>query len=316
MSFDLVSACKLFTASIFGDPEKKHTSIDVQLTPELAHQIVTKYNYANQRPFSKKHASILAAAMSEDKFREFTPIDFAVMDDVPHLINGQHTLHALKISKKTIWLTLNLHKVNTKEDIEFLYSKYDIGRTRSLRDTMGSLGDDLGLNRRQLDVLGMATQFIQQGFKPKLKGEDPTKLFEFKDFELRKTAMVSWAEEAVAYFNCVDPAPTPNRVLFYRGAVAAVGLITLRYSKEKALTFWNTAALDELMLNVDPRRALITWLRNNNSAGRGQYLQHRAAISSWNSYYKGKINAKVRGDTDGVLQILGSPIILPAKSRT
>jgi hypothetical protein len=302
MSFKLLDVAEEFYMK--GD---RHLAVNAQIAPEVAVNIVTQYNYENQRPHSKNHVLVLAEAMRRGEFREFTSIDFAVLDGVPHLINGQHTLRAVSAAKKPIWLSIHLHKVGSAQDIEALYSKYDIGRTRSLRDAMGVIGEELGLSVKERDALAVAVGWINGGFRPYAGNDDPVRIYEAKDFELKKSLMRDWADEAASFFGCINPAPGFNKSLFYRGAVLAVALVTFRYSKEKAAEFWSGAAIDDGLRNGDARKALINWLRNN-PVGKAQTMQHRAAIACWNSWFKEKNLTKVYPDTGASLKILGSPI--------
>lgn len=302
MSFNLLDLTKEFFQK--GD---RHLAANAEITPDVAVNLVTKYNYENQRPPSKKHVMVLAETMRRGEFREFTSIDFAVLDGIPHLINGQHTLHAISVAKKPIWLSIHLHRVSSKQEIEDRYSKYDIGRTRSLRDVMGDIGEELGLTVKERDALAVAVGWINGGFRPYSGNDDAIRIYEAKNFELKKSMMREWAREASAFFGCINPAPGFNKALFYRGAVLAVALITLRHSKEKALEFWSGSAIDDGLRNGDPRKALINWLRNN-PVGKTQTMQHRAAIACWNAWFKEKNLTKVYPDTGASLNILGTPI--------
>lgn len=296
----------LHEAKSFFQKGSRHLAINAEITPEAAISIVTKYNYENQRPHSKKHVLVLAEAIRRGEFREFTSIDFAVIEGIPHLINGQHTLRAISAAKIPIWLSIHLHKVGSIPDIEALYSKYDIGRTRSLRDAMGVIGEELGLSGKERDALAVAVGWINGGFRPYAGNDDPVRIYEAKNFELKKSLMRDWADEAITYFGCINLAPGFNKSLFYRGAVLAAALITFRHSKERAVEFWGGAAIDDGLRNGDARKALINWLRNN-PVGKAQTMQHRAAIACWNSWFKEKNLTKVYPDTGASLKILGSP---------
>jgi hypothetical protein len=286
---------------------QRHLAINHQLLPDEALSVVSNYNYANQRPHSKSHTLVLAEAMRRGEFREFTSIDFAVLDGVPHLINGQHTLRAVVSAKKPIWLSIHFHKVDSSRDIEALYSKYDIGRTRSLRDAMGVIGEELGFTVKERDALAVAVGWINLGFRMYSGKDDPVRIFEAKDFELKKSLMRDWAVEASRFFGCIKTAPGFNKALYFRGAVLAVALITLRYNEEKAVEFWSGSALDDGLRNGDPRKALINWLRNN-PVGKAPHMQHRAVMACWNSWFKEKSLTKVYPDAGSSLTILGSPI--------
>ena len=307
MALDLLTLCAEFT----GNPKARYHSVAAPITPAEATIVIENYNYVNQRPFSKKHVDILAIAMENKQFREFTPVDFAVLDGKPHLINGQHTLRALVKSKIPLNLAINLHKTDDLATVESLYGKYDIGRTRSLRDTFGSLGAEMALAPRELTAVGVAVSLIMRGFKPIGGADTAIKQYERKNFDNIKAVMKTWEEEAKAYFACMAPASNFNKLLFMRGSVIAIGLLTFRHNKEKATEFWSAAVLDDGLRNEDPRRALISWLRNNGVMSKYGQVQYKAAAICWNAFFRGKQLTRVHANADGPLQVLGTPVELP-----
>ena len=109
-----------------------HIALNAFVAPAAATEIVTEFNYKNRRPLSKKHVSVLAEAIKRDDFREYTSIDFAVLNNEPILINGQHTLRAIASAEKPFWLCVHLYKVENEAEVERLYTKYDIGRGHHL----------------------------------------------------------------------------------------------------------------------------------------------------------------------------------------
>lgn len=302
MHFNLLEEVKKFDAE-----GGRHLVIDVEVSRKIALSILEQYNYQGQRPRNQKHVAVLAEAMRRNEFREFTPIDFAVLNDTPHLVNGQHTLQAVSDVNKSIWLSFKFQKVNSAQDIEDIYSKFDIGRTRSMRDVMGTIGEELSLSVKERDALGGAVGWINRGLRPMHGHMNAVALYESRDFELKKSLMRAWSSEASTFFRCIDAAPGFNKNLFYRSAVLAVALITIRYDKERAVNFWAEAAIDDGLRNGDPRKALINWLRNN-PCGKAINMQHRAAIACWNAWFKEKSLVKVYPNSDVSLKILGTPI--------
>lgn len=172
---------------------------------------------------------------------------------------------------------------------------------------MGDIGSELGLSVKERDALAVAVSFINDGFRSRGGGDDPTRICELRDFELKKSLMREWASEASDFFGCIKPAPGFNKSLFYRSAVLAVALVTFRHCADKAAGFWSGAAIDDGLRNGDARKTLITWLRNN-PVGRSQLAQHRAAIACWNAWCRGSSLSKVYPSTDASLKISGTPI--------
>ena len=304
MAFDLLE-----NATDFQLSGEEHVAYNVEMHPDNALHIVENYNYKNQRRYNQNQGLLLTEVIKQGDFRAYTPIDFAVCDGVPHLVNGQHTLRAIFMSKQPVWLCVHFHRKNSLAEIHSLYSKYDtsVGRQRGLRDVVGELGDELGLNNRESDSLGVAVYYLHDGFRIVGGNDSPDRRYAKKNFELRKELMREWCPEAKMYFKCIKEAGVSDKALFYRSAIMAVALLTLREQPEKALPFWQGVAEDDGLRKGDPRKALINWLRHNDSTRYG-YLQHRAASACWNAWYTDRQLTKVYPKTDGALKICGTPI--------
>lgn len=266
-----------------------HASYDICVTPETAAEIVGQFNYEHQRPCSKRHVMILAEAMKKNSFRSYTEISFAVLNGKPILINGQHTLTALGLSRDPLWLTFKFYLTESPKEIESLYSTMDVGRTRSARDAMGAIGLELSLASTERDRLAVAVLFIHNGFQHIGGNLSAAKAYESKNFELRKDLMRQWSSEAVTYFSCLNSPNVPrvNKELFFRSSVVAMGLCTVRVNPAKAIEFWSTAVLDDGLRMGDPRKSLFNWLRAN-PVGNAVHKQHRAATLCWNAWCEGR----------------------------
>ena len=283
-----------------------HASHDVHVSPAVALELVSKFNYAHQRPCSKKHVMGLAEAMKRQEFRPYTEICFAVLDGQPILINGQHTLNALGLSRDPLWLSFKFYLTKNAKEIESLYSTMDVGRTRSARDAMGGIGEELNLATTERDRLGVAAVFIHNGFQFVGGNITAAKAYESKNFELRKELMRQWRDEAATYFSCINAANVPraNKEFFLRGSVVAIGLCTVRSNPKKAIEFWSTAVLDDGLRMGDPRKTLFNWLRAN-PVGSALHKQHRAATLCWNAWCEGRSLSNVYTATEKANSIFG-----------
>lgn len=315
-AFDVAQQIDMFSlsarATAFWLTGQRHQVADIHVCPGQAIEAATQYNYVNQRQYSRQHVLVLAEAMKRGEFREYTPIDFAVLDGVPHLVNGQHTLRAISHAGSPFWLSVHFHRVEDVSEIDALYSKYDIGKTRNIRDALHGIGDELGLTVKEREGLATAVNFINMGFRIYSGNDDPVRIFEAKDFEVKKRLMREWAEEAKLVFAEIAPAPGFNKQLFLRGAILAVALVTMRYQPDLAKPFWSGAAIDDGLRNGDPRKAFVNWLRNNK-VGTSMRFQHRAAIASWNAWFSGRTLSKVYPATEAALKIAGTAIEILSK---
>jgi hypothetical protein len=286
----------------FWKANTKHHAVDAVISPDYAWYMVTKHNYINQRAPSLKHAGTLSEAIRRGAFRNYTSIEFAILDGTPHLINGQHTLHAIAGAGKPVPLCIHFHRVANVQEIENLYSLYDNGRLRSIRDVSSKIGEELGLNVKERDVFAVAVNLINLGFT-KGGNDSPSQMFEAKNFEFRKQLMREYLQEAKTVFAAIQGAPAYNVKLFMRGPILGVAILTVKVDMDKATEFWRGAAMDDGLKSGDPRKALITWLRNQSKVQRQH--QHLAAIACWNAWFDGRPLTRVFATTESATKIKG-----------
>lgn len=292
------------TAQLIETEKILNYAPSAHVSPDQAFQWVTQFNYANQRDLKKSWVGTLAECMLRGKFASFTMITFAVLDGEPLLVNGQHTLHAIYQSNLTQTLMVQFRYVASHEELESLYSIFDIQRRRALRDQMGTIGADLNLSDGERNALAVAVKLLSLGMRPDFGRHDPHFQANLIDAEFIKAEMRSWAAESYKYFSFLRAAPASNRDIFMRSHVVAVALLTLRYCDAKAADFWTQACLDDGLRIGDPRKSLHNWLRSN-PVTKAQFQQHRAAIACWNAFYRGKELYRVMPSTDAALTALG-----------
>lgn len=300
--FNLASACRHLVSC--GERHQVHF---VRVRPEWALEWVEHNNYKQQRRLLPGHVPFLAEHMRRGTFRRLTEITFAVLDGRPALVNGQHTLRALHKNGEAFDLEVRLEEVDSEGQMEALYGRFDVGRKRSARDSMGSIGDELNLGEKERDTLAVAVKFLNNGMRYIGGKDSPAQRVEQSDPEFVKQLMREWRHEASAFFLSIAEAPLPNKVLFYRAGVVATALTTLRHQAEAAYVFWHDAAMDDGLRIGDPRKTLNNWLRAN-SVARARGLQHRAAAACWNAYMKGAALARVYTASAGARRLLGTPV--------
>lgn len=272
-------------AKAFGDSTEHHAFVDVYISPEAALDWVSKHNHVNQRRLSTLHVAEMAEAIRRGQFRQYTNISFAILNGEPLLVNGQHTLNAIYLSQLPIWLSVEFINVSDEKEVSELYSLYDNGRLRSFADNMGDIGTELELKTmRERNSLGAAVNMLNLDFANFNRNHSAVIAFESKSSELKKNLMRQWGVEARLYFDAIRGATVANKAAFYRSAVVAVALVTIRDQGEAALNFWREAAYDSGMMTSDPRKELANWLRSNPTT-KSQRTQHIAAINCWNAWF-------------------------------
>ena len=296
-------------AEIFFDSGAPYAAMPTWIEPAQAGEILRKYNYEKQRPLDRAHAEMLGLCMANGQFKKFTNIDFAVLDGEPILVNGQHTCWAIAKGSTAVPLAIQFHRVDDTAQLETLYSQYDNGRRRTLRDNMGAIGEELDMKSREFNQLGSAVRFLNHGFRHSNARDTANMLREAQDAEFIKSLMRNYASEGRMYFDAIGKAPGANSGLFFRHAVVAVGLVTFRFQPIAATEFWSAAALDDGLRVGDPCKSLINWLRLN-SVNRTKELQHRAAIACWNAHFAGRTLNRIYPATDASLRMAGTPLDL------
>jgi hypothetical protein len=306
VDFDLSNFSELFHQS-----GREHQSVDVVLTPELAEIWLGEFNYKGQRPRSAWNVNQIVQAIKRDRFNSYERITFAVLDGVPHLVDGQHRLAAISLCEKSIPVSVSLQRKGSEAEIEALYSTMDRGKVRNAIDTMGSIGEELGLVKADRNAYAIAVGVIHNDFKPLGTKSTAARSFESRDFELRKERMRAWSKECGIYFGLMNirEVSSQNKELFRRSGVIAVALTTLRACPSAAIAFWSEAMKDDGLRNGDPRKSLINWLRSN-PVGAFKEQQVRASIACWNAWYKESTLTKVFVQSEASLKILGTGIDL------
>ena len=240
-----------------------HRSRSENVSPSSAASWVAQFNYKRQRPLRPSLVTQYAQCISLGTFREHTPVSFAVLDETPILVNGQHTLSAVAQSGKPLLLQLELVKVNSFRDIPNLYGTFDIGRVRTTFDAIVGMHDELGIEKKESRSLSVAVKMLMLGLKARTQGISPMLERDIKDHALVQAFMRDWQKEACAYFSAIRPALGVDKEMFLRGAVVATALVTFRYHPDLAPGFWGTAAGDDGLRKGDPRKSLVSWLRAN-----------------------------------------------------
>ena len=287
-------------------PKDEHATRDILVTPDLAHDWVSRLNYVHQRPRSDSHVHDLAFAMTQGKFRAYSDVHFAMLNGHLHVVNGQHTLDAITKTRSQ-HLCVHVYRVPDAGALHALYCTFDIARRRSLRDAIIAVRDEVGLNKKQLEALGSAVKRIHVAFADAWHGtaNRPKEFHDNDDYMDVIARAMDWSADARAYFACIDPAPADNRSGFVVADVVAVGLITMRAQPQRAAEFWGPAALDDGLRIGDPRKKLLDWLRKSPTSTARRTDHHRAAIACWNAYFAGRTLAKVHLDAQSSKSISG-----------
>jgi hypothetical protein len=275
-------------------PMEHITSTLMLVHPEQAAHWLVHNNFSRQRPLRPWHVKYLAQTMRAGRFLAGTQIHFAVHAGHEELVNGQHTLAAIVQSGCPQWLHVQRTHVPTAEEIAVLYGRHDRGLSRSLGDSYHAHGfaELSGLNKAQSNHLGSAMPLTMSGFSYAGGWYHDLGVF-FRDQDLRWAMMVSWMEEAQAFFE--DIAGTANFLFkaLTRQAVLSVALVTYRHTGKDARDFWREVAKDNGLQSDHPAKTLIRFLLNTPANKYAAHLYAKYVASTWNAAYAGRTLARV-----------------------
>lgn len=259
------------------------------ITPAIAEQLLSHFNYSNQRRISRQHVAKLASEMHSGNWTPGTQIAFGVMPDQRvFLVNGQHRLAAIVQSGETIEIQILLVPCENEDAIQKLYYRFDtVQRTRGVASIIGSAGiaEKLGIPRavargayRAGVIIEMGLKFIPGVLRPPHLGTPDGQL----------AAIGAWWGQVQDYAKVIGKSDVPTvRRKVCDGSIMAVALVTLKYQPTKALEFWAGVASNDGLRVGDPRRtlhnALATRIITGAEGGTMVLCAH-----AWNHWFSGK----------------------------
>lgn len=276
------------------------------VTPDIAQQVLDKFNYQNQRPVLRLHVARLASLMESGAWLQGTQIAFAMMpDQTVHLINGQHRLHAVIQSGVTIEAQVLLVPVRDLDECHAAYYRFDtVQRARSTATIAGSSGIAERLGIRRMYV----TQAITAGVLIKLglcdtQGQLRDPILSTPDGQM--AAIEPWWPYVKIYSDIKTDTYAIQRKMLNAGSMA-VALVTLKYQPERALEFWTGVGADDGLSNRDPRKTLL-----KDWQARGAVKNLNAGMSvvanAWNAFYRGHDLHHIKVIPDAPVVVRGTP---------
>jgi len=199
------------------------------------------------RPLRLEWVSYLAAQMRGEKFEPTNTIAFAHVNGETFLVNGQHTLHAIRESNEPQSLAVAHYKLSDSDSLSSLYTKYDIGAKRNFYDALRAhnLIDRTGLIKYEIEKLGSAVKFIANSF-----GRTPSQV----DHEEWLHPMLHYAPMMRLWVNVMNGCDRDISPRMYSRGVLAVALVTLEYQESKALSYWRSIVQDDGLKKTDPAK--------------------------------------------------------------
>lgn len=263
----------------------------LQITPQIARQILDNYNYPRNRNVMRRKVDELTAAMHDNSFVSLTTtINFNPGKDKKtfYLTDGQHRLSAIVKSGKSY--VFAVMAINISAD--YVYPKTDRGLARSLLDAIRSSGIAY-----LLDLSETSTKHAAVGLKLMMEGysiaHSANKVNEDK---LLNILVERYGEQARRIFVMVDKAEFSRKMI---GRIPMSLLLTL-YTKlpedklEKIDEFIYGCSTGMGLSEEDVRRIVYNMYRRNARSGssirqtmsRGDELG--TLLTAWKYWYNGK----------------------------
>jgi hypothetical protein len=313
---DKMNTSLLYAQKIVGETKRGESlpvveTDTVRVGPDMAGKWLAEYNYEFQRPVRSDHVEYLAEEMRRGFFRQGTQIHFVRNDGKLYLVNGQHTLSAIRKSGFPQVLSV----CYTEESPAEAYYRHDVHLKRSAVDMFGALqlGDELGFTKTQLNQVSAAVVFMNRGFKGNSTGGI------HPDDRLR--LIREYADAANHYYEIISGKPQDIDAASTRMATLSIAIATLHYAiptytAQKVEDFWKGVVLDDGIAANDPRKAANKHLRtvtvfgNTSRASIKASAQQSASYIAecWNAWVENRKFPRTKPIADGgSIFILGTP---------
>jgi len=273
---------------------------------EFARHLLYSCEYPRQRIQRPYHVDELASEMARGWYVKGTPLRFAALPngDV-WLLNGQHSLSAVVKTKIPQEFVFIFHRCANEEEANHIYSVIDINKPRTWGDTFKAyaLDKEIDMNSTWMLTYAAACRLLQTSFS-----FDASRDHEMlRSRELQVKIYRDYAKWGRLFINTVGRTHANTRP-FRRGGIMAVGMESLKFQQPQALEFWRGAFEDDGLRASDPRKTLLTYLRNNGSAShQTRKLLTSAAALCWSAWFQGEKMSNVYPSTNGRIYIDGTP---------
>ena len=240
----------------------------------------------------KAHINVLAEIMRRGQWRNFSKIDFALVDGRFYLVNGYHSLGAQAESGRKIKWVVAIHGCTNMDAVRAIYHSFDTNvRPRSTETILAAanLAEELGISRTTAKNLYSAVVVIASGF-----------VFDRKNLDhvLRRMIddRISWCRrfknEAQRWEKATQKAPPTVRQRLLNQGAFAVALVCFRDQPAKAAEFWKGVADNDGLSRNDPRNTYLQSFAIQTPPGHALPTTNNAA-RAWNAFFEGRTLSKI-----------------------
>lgn len=277
----------------------------MDVSPKTAIWLRENCHFPRQRDLRPNHIEELAFAMRNGTFGE-GHVFLAVYPDDPdhplhgkmHILNGNHTLEAIKKSGKTVNATVTFQRMESEDKAGELYAKMDIHRPRNMRDAAKARAIEISFPARK-EALYAAIGIILAGFTKNWSANVYA-----KSQDIRLERLLDYEEALVKLLECTKRGHNRQGIV-KRSSILAVALATMRHQPKKAAEFWQGLSRDDGLAERDPRNALLRfWDKHKHRGNEDLYV--RATMIAWNFFFSGRMMRNIKPSVSEIV-LLGTP---------
>lgn len=261
----------------------RSVTVTQDIGPDEAQTIVQQDNFGGQRRLNQQFIQRLANAMWRGKFLDSSQIRLAALGGKRVLVDGQHRLWAVIMSKTTQRFVVTVTPVEKLEEIRELYAEIDQGRPRSYFEVYRSLDlhGKLNLKAGEVSKIGSAAPYVVGGFDREMMWKAS------KVRDLRVTFIEDYANEARIVLDAIAKGSNKIRAKICMGPVFGVALVTATYKPRKCVEFWSGVADVSGLETRDPRFRFRDYLLSEDGKTRRNVEWSHLAANAWNSFVAG-----------------------------
>lgn len=262
-------------------------------TPAIAEKWLTDYQLPEQRERREWWVNQLADRMRKGKFRAST-IKLAHVNGKAYLLDGQHRLAAVvKADGHGGLIDFNVLHVpmHSLSDAIWEYIGTDDNLPRHMKDLIkvSQIAAKARLSPARLKEMAGALVLLATGFQMHRIGTGGSSWDFLKDRDLKLRAILQWAGEGRAYFECMEGASTKLVQKLRQSSRLAVGLVTFRHRPVEAEQFWSRTAANDGLRKGDPCKVLVDLLlEGHEGAYKSPIGDSRRVAVCWNAYIEGR----------------------------
>lgn len=232
------------------------------VTPEIATEWLSSWNYEHQRPIRTYQVNNLANEIINGRFREKTQINFCKLGDEYFLTNGQHTLSAIIKAKIPALLSVIVLDVQNKKQIADDFTRHDTHLTRQLAVSLVAheINKALEVSATELHWIAAAVNYYAW-----MIGDSSLKSNVMMTNDTKLNLVVKYGELGRDALRTFHEPNAKRRDYMVKRTTLACAMHVYNWSPHICEMFYGEISKDNGLLIGDPRKTLLDYLRETRS---------------------------------------------------